>query len=73
MDSPYQGSADVHVLPTNLTLPGVGVLPINAYLIMAEEPVLIDSGIGDRRRPVHGRGQLDHRSARPQVGLADPR
>jgi glyoxylase-like metal-dependent hydrolase (beta-lactamase superfamily II) len=46
MDSPYQGSADVHVLPTNLTLPGVGVLPINAYLIMAEEPVLIDSGVG---------------------------
>jgi glyoxylase-like metal-dependent hydrolase (beta-lactamase superfamily II) len=45
MDSPYQGSADVHVLPTNLSLPGVGVLPINAYLIMAEEPVLIDSGV----------------------------
>ncbi len=45
MDSPYQGSADVHVLPTNLALPGVGVLPINAYLVMAEEPVLIDSGV----------------------------
>ena len=47
MDSPYQGSADVHVLPTNLTLPGVGVLPINAYVIMAEEPVLIDSGVAN--------------------------
>src|SRR3954454_17428028 len=47
MDSPYQGSADVHVLPTSLSLPGVGVLPINAYLITAEEPVLIDSGIGN--------------------------
>jgi hypothetical protein len=45
MDNPYQGSADVHVLPTNLSLPGVGVLPINAYLVMAEEPVLIDSGV----------------------------
>ncbi len=45
MDSPYQGSADVHVLPTNISLPGVGVLPINAYLIMAEEPVLIDSDV----------------------------
>jgi glyoxylase-like metal-dependent hydrolase (beta-lactamase superfamily II) len=45
MDSPYRGSADVHVLPTNISLPGVGVLPINAYLIMAEEPVLIDSGL----------------------------
>ncbi len=46
MDSPYQGSRDVHVLPTNLALPGVGVLPVNAYVVLAEEPVLIDSGIG---------------------------
>ncbi|HUR22690.1 MAG TPA: MBL fold metallo-hydrolase [Acidimicrobiales bacterium] len=46
MDAPYQGSRDVHVLPTNLALPGVGVLPVNAYVVLAEEPVLIDSGIG---------------------------
>ena len=48
MDSPYQGSADVHVFPPTC-LPGVGVLPVNAYLMMAEEPVLIDSGIGSTR------------------------
>lgn len=46
MDSPYQGAPDVHVLPANLPLPGVGVLPVNAYLLMSEEPVLIDAGIG---------------------------
>jgi flavorubredoxin len=46
MDDPYQGAPDVHVLPANLPLPGVGVLPINAYVLMAEEPVLIDSGLG---------------------------
>ncbi len=46
MDAPYQGAADVHVFPANLDLPGVGVLPVNAYLLMAEEPVLIDTGIG---------------------------
>jgi glyoxylase-like metal-dependent hydrolase (beta-lactamase superfamily II) len=46
MDAPYQGAPDVHVFPVNLPLPGVGVLPINAYLLMAEEPVLIDTGIG---------------------------
>jgi glyoxylase-like metal-dependent hydrolase (beta-lactamase superfamily II) len=45
MDSPYRGSTDVHVLPTHLSLPGVGVLPINAYLIASEQPVLIDSGL----------------------------
>ncbi len=46
MDAPYQGAPDVHVFPVNLPLPGVGVLPVNAYLLMAEEPVLIDTGIG---------------------------
>ena len=46
MDAPYQGASDVHVFPANLPLPGVGVLPVNAYLLMAEEPVLIDTGIG---------------------------
>lgn len=46
MDAPYQAAPDVHVLPTNMPIPGVGVLPINAYLLMAEEPVLIDTGIG---------------------------
>jgi hypothetical protein len=47
MESPYQAAPDVHVLPTNLPLPGTGlVLPINAYVLMAEEPVLVDTGIG---------------------------
>lgn len=46
MDAPYEGSSDVHVLPAHLSMPGVGVLPVNAYLLMAEEPVLIDTGLG---------------------------
>jgi glyoxylase-like metal-dependent hydrolase (beta-lactamase superfamily II) len=46
MDDLYQGAEDVHVLPTSLSLPGMGVLPVNAFLLMAEEPVLIDSGVG---------------------------
>lgn len=46
MDAPYQAAPDVHVLPTNMTLPGIGVLPINAYVLHAEEPVLIDTGLG---------------------------
>jgi flavorubredoxin len=47
MESPYQAAPDVHVLPANLPLPGTGlVLPINAYVLMAEEPVLVDTGIG---------------------------
>jgi hypothetical protein len=46
MEALYQGAPDVHVFPANLPLPGVGVLPINAYLLMSEQPVLIDTGIG---------------------------
>lgn len=46
MDNPYQATPDVHVLPTSLALPGMGVLPINAYVLHSEEPVLVDSGLG---------------------------
>ena len=46
MDAPYQAAPDVHVLPTNVSLPGMGVLPVNAYVLLAEEPVLIDTGLG---------------------------
>jgi hypothetical protein len=46
MESPYAGSADVHVLPTHLPIPGAGFLPINAFVLHAEEPVLVDTGLG---------------------------
>jgi glyoxylase-like metal-dependent hydrolase (beta-lactamase superfamily II) len=46
MDAPYQAAPDVHVLPSHLPLPGIGVLPINAYVLLGEEPVLIDTGLG---------------------------
>ncbi|MDQ3680198.1 MAG: MBL fold metallo-hydrolase [Actinomycetota bacterium] len=45
MEPPYQGGPDVHVLPSSVTLPGVGVLTVNAYVLLAEEPVLIDTGM----------------------------
>lgn len=47
MDALYQGSSDVHVLPSHLALPGVGVLTINAYVLMAEQPVLVDTGVAN--------------------------
>lgn len=46
MDAPYQAAPDVHVLPVNMPIPGAGVLPINAYVLLAEEPVLVDTGVG---------------------------
>ena len=46
MDAPYQAAPDVHVLPSHEALPGAGVLTVNAYVLLSEEPVLIDAGMG---------------------------
>ena len=45
MDTAYKAGADVWVLPTHLSVPAVGVIPINAFLILASEPVLVNTGI----------------------------
>ena len=37
---------DTDLIGTHVPLPGLGLLPINAYLIHAREPVLVDTGIG---------------------------
>lgn len=45
MEKPYKATDEVHVLPSYATIPGMGVLPINAYVLKAKEPVLVDTGI----------------------------
>lgn len=46
MEDPYAATDDVHVLPTTIPIPGMGFLPINAFVLRAEEPVLVDGGLG---------------------------
>jgi flavorubredoxin len=46
MDKPHQAMPDVEVLPANFPIPGMGVLPVNAFVIKAKEPVLVDTGMG---------------------------
>jgi flavorubredoxin len=46
MDRPYQAAADTAVLPSYVPIPGLGFLPCNAYVIKAEEPILVDTGLG---------------------------
>jgi len=36
---------DTDLLPAYVPLPGLGVLPVNAYVVHAAQPVLIDTGI----------------------------
>jgi glyoxylase-like metal-dependent hydrolase (beta-lactamase superfamily II) len=37
---------DVTVLSDCLEVPGIGVLPVNAFLLHASEPVVVDTGLG---------------------------
>ncbi len=46
MDKPYQAMPDIEVLPAHFPIPGAGFLPINAFVIKAREPVLVDTGMG---------------------------
>lgn len=46
MDKPYQAMQDIEVLPAHFPVPGAGFLPVNAFLIKAKEPVLVDTGMG---------------------------
>jgi flavorubredoxin len=46
MDTPHQGAPDIEVLPAHFPIPGAGFLPVNAFVIKAGEPVLVDTGMG---------------------------
>ena len=46
MDSSYQALPDVHVIPSHLDVPGVGTIIVNAFVLLAEQPVLVDTGLG---------------------------
>jgi glyoxylase-like metal-dependent hydrolase (beta-lactamase superfamily II) len=45
MDNPYDAGTDITVLPTHLDIPGVGTLLVNSFVLMSEQPVLIDTGL----------------------------
>lgn len=46
MDKPYRVMPDIEVLPSYFPVPGAGLLPVNAFVIKADEPVLVDTGMG---------------------------
>ena len=46
MDKPHQAMPDIEVLPSHFPIPGMGFLPVNAFVIKAREPVLVDTGMG---------------------------
>jgi flavorubredoxin len=44
--APTPVAPDIDVIPSYLPVPGMGVIPANAYVIRATEPVLVDAGPG---------------------------
>jgi flavorubredoxin len=46
MENPYAVTADIAVLPAHFPIPGMGFLPIHAFVIKARDPVLVDTGMG---------------------------
>jgi flavorubredoxin len=43
--TPYKIRNDAFVLPSDLPIPGVGLQPVNAFLFLDEEPILVDTGM----------------------------
>lgn len=46
LGEPFAAAPDTHVIPTYWPVPNVGVIPMNAFVIRAAEPVLVDTGTG---------------------------
>lgn len=45
METAYTAAPDVEVLPSHFPIPGFGVVPVNAFVIKAKEPMLVDTGL----------------------------
>jgi flavorubredoxin len=45
MFEPYQATADIDVVPSYFPIPGLGILPVNAFVLKAAQPVLVDAGL----------------------------
>lgn len=45
MQAARQVTPDVHIIPSAFPAPGLGVVPVNAYVIKAREPMLVDAGL----------------------------
>ncbi len=45
MEEIYKATSDIEVLSTNFPIPGLGLVPVNAFVLRAAEPVLVDTGV----------------------------
>jgi len=45
MESARKVTEDIHILPSYFPIPGFGLVPVNAFVLKAKEPVLVDTGL----------------------------
>lgn len=45
MFEPYRAAADIDVVPSYFPIPGLGIVPVNAFVLKAAQPVLVDTGL----------------------------
>jgi flavorubredoxin len=45
MFEPYQAAADIDVVPAYFPIPGLGIVPVNSFVLKAAQPVLVDTGL----------------------------
>jgi len=46
MTTTYRATPDIHVLASSAPIPGLGLVPINAFVLEGSEPILVDTGAG---------------------------
>ena len=46
MEKSFQVTPDVEIIPSYFPIPNMGFLAVNAFLVKAKEPVLVDTGMG---------------------------
>jgi hypothetical protein len=68
----YKAAPDVDVVTSTATINGFGNLAINAFVIHAAEPVLVDTGAVRESEDFMGGTADSCRSGRPSLDLADP-
>jgi flavorubredoxin len=49
MEAPRKVTDDIHILPSYFAVPGFGLVPVNAFVLKAKEPVLVDTGLHQDR------------------------
>lgn len=45
MERARQITQDTYVLPSSVVVPGLGIIPVNAFVVRASQPVLVDCGL----------------------------